>query len=382
MKVLEVNKNDLKYNISLIKEMLRTSNVYENSENGEITENSPKIIGVVKGNGYGLGLREISEVLIKNDIKILAVSSIEEAIELKEMNLDAEILLLGSTSIKDELEELIEKKITLALGSFSQIDNLKSIIEEKNIQEKVKVHLKIDTGFNRYGFKLEEIELLSERLKEISDLISIEGTFSHFSYAYSNSEEYTKKQFKDFNTAIDILRSNGISTGLLHICNSSAFLKYPQMHLDAVRIGSAFIGRVAIKNSTLRKVGKLYGKISEIKNVKKDEYIGYSNTEKAKNDMKLAIVPVGYIDGLNSGKLNDTFKTIDKLRIAKNALVDIFKDKYLYATINGNRCKIIGKIGMNHVAIDITNKDINIGDKAYFNISPLNVNNKIRREYI
>lgn len=382
MKVLEVSTKDLNYNISLIKEMLRTSNVYENSENGEMGEKSPKIIGVVKGNGYGLGLKELSEVLIKNGIDILAVSSIEEAIELKKMKLEAEVLLLASTSIKDELINLINEDITFTLGSINQLEVLKEIFEEKKLDKKVRVHLKIDTGFNRYGFKKDEIELLVGKLKDILEYIEISGTFSHFSYAYSKSEEYTKKQFKEFNTCIEILKNHDIDTGMLHICNSSAFLKYPQMHLDAVRIGSAFIGRVAIKNTTLRKVGKLYGKVSEIKQVKKDEYIGYSNSEKAVKDMKIAIVPIGYIDGINYGKHNDTFKFVDKLRIVKNSFTDIFKDKYLYSNINGQSCRIIGKIGMNHVSIDITDKDIKIGDKAYFNISPLNVNNKIRREYI
>jgi len=382
LKVLEVSKNDLKYNISIIKEMLRTSTVYENSESGEIAEKNPIIIGVVKGNGYGLGLKEISEVLIENQINILAVSSVEEAIELSEMSLNAEVLLLASTSIKDELEMLIDKKITFTIGSFNQLDVLEEILKSKNLEEKIKVHLKIDTGFNRYGFKKSEIKELSERLNPMLEYLSIEGTFSHLSYAYSKSEEYTKKQFKIFNECIETLKNEGIDTGIKHICNSSAFLKYPQMHLDAVRIGSAFIGRVAVKNSTLRKVGKLYGLVSEIKNVEKDEFIGYSNSEKADKNMKIAIVPVGYIDGLNYGKYNDTFKFVDKLRIAKNSMVDIFKDKYLYCKINKEKCKIIGKLGMNHVAIDITGKEINIGDKAYFNVSPLNVNNKVRREYI
>ena len=373
MKVYRINKKDLKHNINIIKKILKKD---ISDDNG----NFPKIIGVVKGNGYGLGQVEFSKFLINNGINILAVSSVEEAIELRRAGIDKDIMLLAGTAIKSDLKKLIENEIIISITSFDDIDSLYSILDTK--KEKCRVQIKIDTGFNRYGFKYEDLDRLIELLKE-NNKLDIVGTFSHFSYSYSGKEEYTKKQFNLFINCIEKLKKNNINTGMLHICNSSAFLKYPEMYLNAVRIGSAFLGRLQVKNIYgLKKIGKLYSNITEIKLAKKGDTIGYSNSEKMKKDTRIAIAQIGYIDGLNSGKYNDTFKFIDKIRILKNSLIDIIKDKHIFYMIDGKKCKVLGKIGMNHVILDITNKDVKIGDEVEIDISPLSVNSKIRREYI
>ncbi|MCI8964764.1 MAG: alanine racemase [Clostridia bacterium] len=278
MKVLEINKEDLIYNINKIKAHIENNN------------NVSKIIGVVKGNGYGLGIMEIANILVENEINILAVSSIEEAIELKEAEIDADILLLGATAEKSELLKMIENNIIITVSSFNDIDTLEEMYEENGFE--IRAHIKIDTGFNRYGFKIEELKELSERLQKL-DYLKIEGTFSHFSYAYYKNDKFVNKQFKTFKEGINILNENNIDTGMLHICNTSAFVKHPEMHLDAVRIGSAFLGRMQVKNElNLKKIGKFYATISEIKNIKKGETIGYSNSEKAKKNLKVAILQV------------------------------------------------------------------------------------------
>lgn len=378
MKVLEISKEDLNYNINKIKEYIIQKKQNDN-------ENIPKIIGVIKGNGYGLGIAEMANILIENEINILAVSTLEEAIELKKAEVKADILLLGGTAEKEVLTELIESNIIITISSFEDIDTLEKIYEEKVSDEnefQIRAHIKIDTGFNRYGFKIEEIEKLCTRLKELNYL-KIEGTFSHFSYAYYKNNKFVNRQFRIFKECIGILKENGINTGILHICNTSAFIKYPEMHLDAVRIGSALIGRMQVENELhLKKIGKFYATISEIKNIKKGETIGYSNSEKAKKDLKVAVLQAGYIDGLNSGKYNDTFKSIDKIRIIKHAITDLFKDKHIYYYLNHNKCRVIGMIGMNHCILDVTNIEANIGDKVLIQASPLNINTKIRREYI
>lgn len=276
MKVLEISKEDLKYNIDKIKAHIENNN------------NVSKIIGVVKGNGYGLGIIEIANILVENEIDILAVSTVEEAIELKEAEIDADILLLGATAEKNELLKIIENNIIITISSFNDIDTLEEIYEESEFE--IRAHIKIDTGFNRYGFKIEELKQLSERLKKL-DYLKIEGTFSHFSYAYYKNDKFVNKQFESFKNGVNILKENNIDTGMLHICNSSAFVKYPEMHLDAVRIGSALLGRIQVKNElNLKKIGKFYATISEIKNIKKGETVGYSNSEKAKKDLKVAIL--------------------------------------------------------------------------------------------
>lgn len=375
MKVLRINKEDLKHNINIIKSIVKRSAVDDKGK-------SPKIIGVVKGNGYGLGLVEFSKFLIKNGIKILAVSSVEEALELKRAKIDNDVMLLSGTSIRTDLMKLVNKDVIISLTSFEDIEVLNRILKNKDKVQRVQI--KIDTGFNRYGFKYEDLDKLIEVLKsDESKKLKIVGTFSHFSYSYSQDKENTQKQFDLFISSVEKLKKNNIDTGDLHICNSSAFLKYPEMHLNAVRVGSAFLGRLQIENKyNLRKIGKLYTNICEIKSVRKGDTIGYSCSEKIKKNSRIAIAQIGYIDGLNSGKYNDTFKIIDKIRILKNSFFDIFKDKHIYYKINGSKCRVLGKIGMNHIVLDIKGKDVKINDEIEIDISPLNVNTNIRREYI
>ena len=144
MKVLEISKEDLKHNINKIKEY-----IIQNKR--EDSENIPKIIGVIKGNGYGLGIAKIANILIENEINILAVSTLEEAMELKKAEIEADILLLGGTAEKEELTELIENNIIITISSFEDIDTIEKIYEEKNNTElEIKAHIKIDTGFNIY----------------------------------------------------------------------------------------------------------------------------------------------------------------------------------------------------------------------------------------
>ena len=375
MKVLRINKEDLKHNINIIKSIVKRSAVDDKGK-------SPKIIGVVKGNGYGLGLVEFSKFLIKNGIKILAVSSVEEALELKRAKIDNDVMLLSGTSIRTDLMKLVNKDVIISLTSFEDIEVLNRILKNKDKVQRVQI--KIDTGFNRYGFKYEDLDELIEVLKsDESKKLKIVGTFSHFSYSYSQNKENTQKQFDLFISSVEKLKKNNIDTGDLHICNSSAFLKYPEMHLNAVRVGSAFLGRLQIENKyNLRKIGKLYTNICEIKSVRKGDTIGYSCSEKIKKNSRIAIAQIGYIDGLNSGKYNDTFKIIDKIRILKNSFFDIFKDKHIYYKVNGSKCRVLGKIGMNHIVLDIKGKDVKINDEIEIDISPLNVNTNIRREYI
>ena len=156
MKVLRINKEDLKHNINIIKSIVKRSAVDDKGK-------SPKIIGVVKGNGYGLGLVEFSKFLIKNGIKILAVSSVEEALELKRAKIDNDVMLLSGTSIRTDFMKLVNKDVIISLTSFEDIEVLNRILKNKDKVQRVQI--KIDTGFNRYGFKYEDLDELLEVLK-------------------------------------------------------------------------------------------------------------------------------------------------------------------------------------------------------------------------
>lgn len=283
MKSLVINKNDLRHNIQTIKKL---ANLDIPDDNG----NKYKLIGVVKGNGYGLGLIEYSKFLIDNGITTLAVATVEEAIQLRETGIEEDILMMSSTSLKADLKKLIDNNIIITIGS-KECANIVNEISNKT-DKKVRAHIKIDTGFGRYGFLYKDIKSIVDTINELSN-VQIEGMYSHFSLAYYKNDKWTIKQFDRFMGVIEALNLNGINMQTFHICNSPAFLNYPKMHLTGARIGSAFLGRVASESNVgLKKIGELKTSITEIKTVPKGYNIGYLNSYKTKKETKIAIVQV------------------------------------------------------------------------------------------
>lgn len=329
------------------------------------------------------GLIEYSKFLIDNGIEMLAVATLEEALELRNANIKEDILMLSSTSIKKEIEQLIQNDITLSIGCKESASLVEQIA--KNTDKRIKVHIKIDTGFGRYGFIYNDLKDILETIEKLIIVknVLVEGIYSHFSVAYYKNNKWTNKQFKRFMSVLETLKLNDINIKLTHICNSPAFLNYPNMHLNAARIGSAFMGRIDCgANLGLKKIGQLETNITEIKTVPKGFNIGYLNSYKTKKETKIAVVQIGYAEGYNLCNREDMFRFVDKIRNLSHAIKAFFKKQKLTVKINDKKYNIIGKLGMYHIAIDITSSDIKVNDIVYLQASPMYIDSKIRREYV
>lgn len=368
MKALVVESTNLKHNLKIVREIIEKNNP------------ETKIIAVIKGNGYGLGLVEYAQFLVDNGIEFFAVATVEEAIKLRQNGIKQDILMMSSTAVREDVELLIQNQIILTIGSKEAGEIVEEIAERNN--QKVRVHIKIDTGFGRYGFIYNQKEEMVNTIKSWKN-IEIEGMFSHFSLAFYGNGKEAREQYEKFLSCVEILKNNGIEPQMLHICNSSAVLRFTDMHLNAVRIGSVLLGRLSIPNEWgFKKVGYLTSNVAEIKTIPAGYNIGYSNSYKTKRETQIAIVPCGYADGFNVKVDRDMFRPIDKLRYIVRDIKDGFKKQQIYVTINGEKCKVLGRLGMFHVSVDITGKSVKINDEVRFEVSPMLVDSAIPRNYI
>lgn len=367
MNTLLINKEDLRHNVNIINKLAKQ------------TDESYKIIAVVKGNGYGLGLVEYSKFLIDNGIDFLAVATIEEALELRKSGIKEKILMLSSTSIKEDIEALVENDIILSIGSKETAEIANNI--GKKMNKNVKAHLKIDTGMGRYGFLYSELD----NIKDVIDAnknIEFEGIFSHFSIAYYENNKWTKQQYQNLINVIKFLEKNDITFEFKHICNSTGFLLYKNMRLNCARIGSAFLGRAAINNNGFKRIGYIKTNIKEIRKLPKGYNISYLNTYKTKKETRVGIIQIGYIDGINLETSQDMFRFVDKLRTFYHAAKDLIRKKKITVMINEKRYPVLGKIGMYHMVIDITDTDIKLNDEVLLNVNTLHIDSKVRREFV
>lgn len=331
------------------------------------------IIGVVKGNGYGFGMCNLAEILMQNGINTFAVTEVYDVPLLRETVLDKDILVMRSTCIEDEAEIVANYNCIATIGSLEAAKVMDKV--SKKLGKKTKCHLKIDTGMGRYGFLPSQVE---DAIK-CYDFENLDfcGAYTHFSSAFHNTE-LTKAQLEMFKDTVEQIKKAGKNVGILHCANSPALLNVDGVTLDAVRIGSAFTGRVITNGKNqLNRLGSLEAEVIETKTVPSGYSIGYNGQFKTKRETKIAIVPIGHFDGFGLEKGKEVADLHSVLSQFKNYL----QKKQLTVNINAKAYNVIGEIGLSHTAVDITGSDVKIGDTASVEISPLMVNPNVPRIY-
>lgn len=298
-----------------------------------ITNKNAEICGVVKADAYGHGFLEVSKTLIRNGVTYLAVSMLDEAIQLREQNITTPILILSYTD-PVRCDEIVLNNVTQTVFSYDLAKALS--MSAQRLNRNVKIHIKIDTGMGRVGFLTgySSIKTIIEICK-LPNLI-VEGIFTHFASADEKDKSYTYMQFEKFMNICNELKRVGIFIPIKHVCNSAGIMEFPHMHLDMVRPGIILYGMYPSEDVDKSKLDlvpamTLRANITLVKDVEPGTCISYGRIFTTKRKSRIATIPIGYADGY--------------LRTLTN------KARVL---INGQFAPIVGKICMDQCMADVT----------------------------
>lgn len=300
-----------------------------------------RVICVIKANAYGHGAIPVAKRLVNEGCDFFAVSSVEEALELRQGGIDCNILVLGYV-LPSRIETAIENDISFACASHE----FAKLISGAKASKKARIHIKLNSGMNRTGFCIchesgyEDLDKAIEIIKN-ADNIEVEGIFSHFAKA-EDDKAFSKKQWGYFSNAVDYIKKSGIKPDMLHICNSAGTENYPDMHLDAIRLGIHLYGCDS-KDENYIQVMDFCTRIVDIHNLKEGDGVSYGLDFIADRKMKIAVIGAGYADGI--------FRCLS--------------DGKGYVSVKGKKCPIVGRVCMDMTMIDITDvPDAKVEDVA------------------
>lgn len=339
-----------------------------------------RIIGVVKGGGYGLGNEELARFLLGSGVDFLAAARLDEAGALRRAGIDAPILLMTPVTVPNAADSAVALGLTVTVDSVATARAVDDAAKRAGVR--ARAHIKLDTGLGRYGFLPDEGTDVITAVTT-AESIDFEGIFSHFSSSFAPSRSTVDAQLRRFNDVCTLLEGAGIDCGMKHIANSSAALRYPDTRLDAVRIGSAFLGRLSVPNTySLKKVGYLECEVNVVKNLPKNYNIGYGDVYRTKKPIRAAIIPVGHTDGFGMEKRRDSYRVRDSLRELWHVFRDAVAEPTVYCRVNGKRAPVIGRVGLTNIVADVTDIPCEAGDIASFEMNPLAVDSSVERAYL
>ncbi len=307
------------------------------------TENS-RVISVIKANAYGHGAVECAKVLSECGCDMFAVACVDEGIELRNGGISADILILGVTPVN-------QMELVSSYGFIQTVPSVEygELVAKTGVN--IRCHLKIDTGMTRIGLYChseKDFEASYRRAKKILEIpnIKCEGVFTHFACADTRDTELTNKQFDAFNGFCNYCKIRGLELGMRHCCNSAATVRFPQMHLDGVRLGIMLYGLSPNPEEMpvpqLKLCMTLKANIVQISHVKKGDTVSYGGVFTAPEDMDVAAVSIGYADGLH------------RVLSGKASFV-----------VNNSKAPVLGRICMDMTMCDVTNIDCKVGDSAF-----------------
>lgn len=312
-----------------------------------------KLMAVIKSNAYGHGWLEVASMARQAGVKWFGVDSVDEGLILRKAGFKESILIMGYTR-PAQIENVISHGLDFVAYDLNVLQAVKRL-SERGVLKKFPayIHLKVETGTVRQGLAGEALIDFASRASKISGL-SIRGVYTHFANIEDTTDHvFANRQLENFDQALKELRTIGCDPLIKHTaCSAAAFL-FPETHFNLIRMGISLYGHWSSKET--RAVAQKQHKdivlkpaltwktvIAQIKDVPKGTAVGYGLTEKVTRRSKIAVLPVGYWDGYDR-----------KLSGLGNVL------------IRGKRCKVVGRICMNMMMVDVTDvKGATVEDEA------------------
>lgn len=335
---LEISRGDLAFNAKAVTEHVGVP-----------------VIGVVKCDGYGVSVAEAAAAWVAAGVTTLAVSDPAEAFLLRDSGFtEQDILLLAPVSTPALLTALLEAKVILTVSGPA----CAHFYGEHRGEHTVRVHVAVDTGMGRFGTRWTDTDALTEVYR--TEGLSFEGIFSHFAVSFEQGNTRTMLQLDRFHSALSALEAQGISVGTRHIANSCAALRFPETRLDAVRVGSALVGRLpAAVPVDLKKVGRFRALVMDRRTLCKGDTTGYASVCTMKRDTEIAVLALGRHNGFGLTKRPERIRALDLLRALKQAF-DLCR-RPASVRWEGRTLKVIGRIGTQYTLVDAGGTDLTPG---------------------
>jgi alanine racemase len=368
-KWIEVDVDAVKKNLQEVKSLL---------------DDKARLIAVVKANAYGHGAEETARIFFQNGVDFFAVSFFYEALQLRKAGIRSDILVFSPVLSEEEAAESIKNQLTLTIASNKDREMLERVAAPFNTQ--IRVHLKIDTGLGRFGMSEEEALRVCQDIYSKGQMF-IEGIYTHV--ADPTSPDYTLKQFQQFMQVVNRLEREKFVIPIKHFANSAVFLSFPNMYLDAVRIGTLLSGQHPVgafpTRLHLQDPYKFKSRILSLRTLEKGSSLGYYRTYILKRTAQIAVIPVGFNDGLTMEVANRPVGLLDMIKkLAKIVLAYFNFSRFnLFVTIKGKEYPIRGKVFMQMALVEIPDGvDVNIGDEVELPVRKTLAANNIIRIYV
>lgn len=320
---------------------MRQATIYIDSEALQYNLNRVKqlaphsqIVSMVKANAYGHGVQDCLAALNATDA--FGVACLEEALAIRRLGYTQPITLIEGVFTEDEMEDVIQQKLECVVHRHEQVEWLIQNKEAYNALG-LKVWVKLNSGMNRLGFKINEIIAVIHQLKSLNFNCVLTMHFANADVDHPLNEQQIQ-QFLDVKNACEPI--------LASCCNSAAIYKYPNLHFDYVRPGIMLYGATPfadkdVNELDLKPVMSFEAEIIALNQIHAGESVGYGSTFTATNSMQIAIVSIGYGDGYPRAYIKPNYVAIDK-----------------------QLTPVIGRVSMDMIAIDTTNLQVKVGTKV------------------